>query len=166
VLKYSAQQLGRVRCKLLPKVAHFEHTPVGAGIVHLETEPLLFVFKTPVTEIELSVTLNFNFKLVVPGGDDADYLLYDISLRCEPLETEYDDYMTYYQKMEFQNKLPSFEDFFKNAQYNSDLVFPGYQSKQDFLKDFEQQFVISRACKQTEIFYDWTFKTMEDSPAH
>ncbi len=55
--------------------------------------------------------------------------------------------MTYYQKMEFENELPSFEGFFKKAHCNSDLVFAGYQSKQDFLKDFEQKFVISNAHK-------------------
>jgi hypothetical protein len=80
------------------------------------------------------------------------------------LETEYDDYMTYYQKMEFENQLPSFEGFFKNAHYNSDLIFAGYQSKQDFLKDFEENFVISNAYKQLQTFYNWVFKTMEDTP--
>jgi hypothetical protein len=72
--------------------------------------------------------------------------------------------MTYYLKMEFENELPSFESFFKKAHYNSDLVFAGYQSKQDFLKDFEQRFVISNAYKQIEIFYNRVFKTMEDTP--
>jgi hypothetical protein len=80
------------------------------------------------------------------------------------LETEYDDYMTYYQKMEFENELPYFEGFFKMAHYNSDLVFAGYQSKQDFLKDFEQKFVISSAYKQIETLYNRVFKTMEDTP--
>jgi hypothetical protein len=75
------------------------------------------------------------------------------------LETEYDDYMTYYQKMEFENELPSFEGFFKMAHYNSDLDFAGYQSKQDFLKDFEQKFVISSAYKQIETLYNRVFKT-------
>jgi hypothetical protein len=59
-----------------------------------------------------------------------------------------------YQTMEFENELPSFEGFFKKAHYNSDSVFAGYQSKQDFLKDFEQKFVISNACKQIETLYD------------
>jgi hypothetical protein len=124
----------------------------------------LFVFKTPVTEIQLSVSLNFNFRFVTAGSDEADYSFHDLNLRCEPLETEYDDYMTYYQKMEFEDELPSFESFFKKAHYNSDLVFAAYQSKQDFLKDFEQKFVISNAYKQIEIFYNRVFKTMEDTP--
>ena len=78
-----------------------------------------------------------------------------IALRCEPLETEYDDYMTYYQKMEFENELLSFEGFFKKAHYNSDLVFAGYQSRQDFLKDFEQKFVISNAYSTTWSSKPW-----------
>ena len=61
MLKYSSHQLTRVEHQLRPEVAHFEHTQVGLGIAHLETEPVLFVFKTPVTEIPLSVTLKFNF---------------------------------------------------------------------------------------------------------
>jgi hypothetical protein len=164
VLKFSAQQLNRVQDQLEPEVAHFEHTQVGLGIAHLETEPVLFVFNTPVTEIELSVTLNFNFRFVTAGSDEADYSFHDLNLRCEPLETEYDEYMTYCQKMEFENELPSFEGFLKKAHYNSDLVFAGYQSKQDFLKDFEQKFVISNAYKQLQTFYDWVFKTMEETP--
>jgi hypothetical protein len=164
VLKFSAEQLNRVGHRLEPEVAHFEHTQEGLGVAHLETEPVLFVFKTPVTEIQLSVTLNFDFRFVTAGSDEADYSLYDLSLRCEPLETEYDDYMAYYQKMEFENQLPSFEDFFKKAHYNSDLVFAGYQSKHDFLKDFEQKFVISNAYKELQTFYYWVFKTMEDTP--
>jgi hypothetical protein len=164
VLKFSAQQLNRVKHQLEPEVAHFEHTHVGLGIAHLETEPVLFVFTTPLTEIQLSVTLNFNFRFVTAGSDEADYSFHALNLRCEPLETEYDDYMIYYQKMEFENELPSFEGFFRKAHYNSDLVFAGYQSKQDFLKDFEQKFVISDAYKQLQIFYDWVFKTMEDTP--
>jgi hypothetical protein len=99
--------------------------------------------ETPVTEIQLSVTLNFNFRFVRAGSDEADYLPHDLNLRCEPLEIEYDDYMTYWQRLELENRLPSFEGFFKKAHYNSDLVFAGYQSRQDFLKDFEQQFVTS-----------------------
>jgi hypothetical protein len=164
VLKFSAQQLNRVELQLEPEVAHFEHTQVGLGIAHLETEPVLFVFKTPVTEIQLSVSLNFNFRFITAGSDEADYSFHDLNLRCEPLETEYDDYMTYYQKMEFEDELPSFESFFKKAHYNSDLVFAAYQSKQDFLKDFEQKFVISNAYKQIEIFYNRVFKIMEDTP--
>jgi hypothetical protein len=164
VLKFSAKQLNRVEQQLEPEVAHFEHTQEGLGIAHLETEPVLFVFKTPVTEIQLSVTLNFDFRFVAAGSDEADYSLHDLNLRCEPLETEYDDYMTYYQKMEFENELLSFEGFFKKAHYNSDLVFAGYQSKQDFLKDFEQKFVISNVYKQLETFYNLVFKTMEDTP--
>ena len=66
--------------------------------------------------------------------------------------------------MEFENELPSFEGFFKKAHYNSDLVFAGYQSKQDFLKDFEQRFVISNAYKHIETVYNRVFKTMEDTP--
>ena len=163
MLKFSAKQLNRVKHQLEPEVAHFEHTQEGLGIAHLETEPVLFVFKTPVTEIQLSVTLNFDFRFVAAGSDEADYSLHDLSLRCEPLETEYDDYMTYYQKMEFENQLPSFEGFFKRAHYNSDLVFAGYQSKQDFLKDFEQKFVISNAYEQLETFYNRVFKTMGDT---
>ena len=164
VLKFSAQQLNKLKHQLEPEVAHFEHTQVGLGIAHLETEPVLFVFKTPVTEIQLSVTLDFNFRFVTAGSDEADYSFHDLTLRCEPLETEYDDYMFYYQTMEFENELPSFEDFFTKAHYNSDLVFAGYQSKQDFLKDFEQKFVISNACKQMETFYNRVFKTTEDTP--
>jgi hypothetical protein len=162
VLKFSAKQLNRVAHRLEPELAHFEHTQEGLGIAHLETEPVLFVFKTPVTEIQLSVTLNFDFRFVAAGSDEADYSLHDLSLRCEPLETEYDDYMTYYQKMEFENQLPSFAGFFKKAHYNSDLVFAGYQSKQDFLKDFERKFVISNAYEQLETFYNRVFKTMGD----
>lgn len=41
-------------------------------------------------------------------------------------------------------------------------VFAGYQSKQDFLKDFERKFVISNAYKQIETLYNRVFKTMED----
>jgi hypothetical protein len=92
------------------------------------------------------------FRFVAAGSDEADYSLHDLNLRCEPLETEYDDYMTYYQKMEFENQLPSFEGFFKKAHYNSGLVFAGYQSKQDFLKDFEQKFVISNCLRTTRNF--------------
>ena len=164
MLKYSSHQLTRVEHQLKPEVAHFEHTQDGLGIAHLETEPVLFVFNTPVTEIELSVTLNFNFRFVTAWSDEADYSFHDLNLRCEPLETEYDEYMTYCQKMEFENELPSFEGFLKKAHYNSDLVFAGYQSKQDFLKDFEQKFVISNAYKQLQTFYDWVFKTMEETP--
>jgi hypothetical protein len=163
MLKFSAKQLNRVERQLEPNVAHFEHTQEGLGIAHLETEPALFVFKSLLTEIQLSVTLNFDFRFVAAGSDEADYSLHDLKLRCEPLETEYDDYMTYHQKMEFENELPSFEGFFKNAHYNSDLVFAGYQSKQDFLKDFEQKFVISNAYKQLQTLYNWVFKTMEDT---
>jgi hypothetical protein len=163
VLKFSAQQLDRVKQQLESQSAHFEHTQVGLGIAHLETEPVLFVFKTPVTEIELSITLDFNFRFVTAGSDEAGYSFHDLNLRCEPLETEYDDYMTYYQKMELETELPSFESFLKNPHYNSDLVFAGYQSKQDFLKDFEQKFVISNAYKQLQTFYDWVFKTMEET---
>jgi hypothetical protein len=53
--------------------------------------------------------------------------------------------MTYYQNMEYQNELPSFEEFFKKAHYHSDLVFAGYQSKPAFLRDFEQKFVTGDA---------------------
>ena len=162
VLKFSTRQLTKVAHGLKPEVAHFEHTQVGLGAARLDTEPVLFVFKTPVTEIQLSVTLNFNFKFATAGSDEADYAFHDLILRCEPLETEYDDYMTYCQKMEDKNKLPSFENFFKKAHYDSDLVFIGYQSKQNFLKDFEQKFVNSEAYKHIEAFYNWVFKTMED----
>jgi hypothetical protein len=65
--------------------------------------------------------------------------------------------------MEFENQLPSFEGFFKKAHYNSDLVPAGYQSKQDFLKDFEQRFVISDAYKQIETLYNRVLKIMEDT---
>jgi hypothetical protein len=164
VLKFSAQQLNRVKHQLDPEVAHFEHTRVGLGVAHLETEPVLFVLKTPVTEIQLSVTLAFSFRFVTAGSDEADYSFHDLNLRCEPLETEYDDYISYHHNMEFENELPSFEGFFKKAHYNSDLVFAGYQSKQNFLKDFEQKFVISNAYRQIETFYNWVFKTMEDTP--
>jgi hypothetical protein len=112
----------------------------------------LFVFKTPVTEIQLSVTLNFNFKFVKAGSDEADYSLHDLSLRCEPLETDYDDYMTYYQNMEYQNELPSFEEFFKKAHYHSDLVFAGYQTKPAFLRDFEQKFVTVMPANKSKLY--------------
>jgi hypothetical protein len=69
--------------------------------------PGFVVFKTPVAEIELSVTLNFNFGFVTAGSDEADCSFHDLNLRCEPLEIEYDDYMTYYQEMESENELPS-----------------------------------------------------------
>lgn len=163
MLKFSAKQLHEVACRLEPVVAHFEHTQEGLGIAHLETEPVLFVFRTPATEIELSITLNFNFRFVAAGSDEAGYSFHDLNLRCEPLQAEYDDYMTYCQKMECENEVPSFAGFFKKADYNSDLVFAGYQSKLDFLKDFEQKFVISDAYKQIETFYIRVFKTMEAS---
>jgi hypothetical protein len=163
MLKFSAKQLNQVARQLEPVVAHFEHTQEGLGIAHLETEPVLFVFKTPATEIVLSVTLNFNFRFVAAGGDEAGYSYHDLNLRCEPLETEYVDYMIYYQNMEFESEVPSFEDFFKKAYYNSDLIFAGYQSKLDFLKAFEQEFAISNAYKQIETFYNQLFKTMEDT---
>jgi hypothetical protein len=85
VLKFSAQQLNRVELQLEPEVAHFEHTQVGLGIAHLETEPVLFVFKTPVTEIQLSVSLNFNFRFVTAGSDEADYSFHDLNLRAASL---------------------------------------------------------------------------------
>jgi hypothetical protein len=81
VLKFSAEQLNRIGHRLNSEVAHFEHTQEGLGIAHLETEPVLFVFKTPVTEIQLSVTLNFDLRFVTAGSDEADYSLYDLSLR-------------------------------------------------------------------------------------
>src|ERR1700740_210150 len=102
VLIFSAQQLNKVKHQLEPEVAHFEHTHAGLGTAHLETEPVLFVFTTPLTEIQLSVTLNFNFRFVTAGSDEAGYSFHDLSLRCEPLETEDDDYMNYYPKMEFE----------------------------------------------------------------
>jgi hypothetical protein len=43
------------------------------------------------------------------------------------------------------------------------MVFAGYQSKQDSLKDFEQKFLISNAWKRLEAFYNWVFKTMDDT---
>ena len=164
MLKFSARQLNRVERQLEPAVAHFEKTQEGLGIAHLQTEPVLLVFKTPVTEIQLSVTLNFNFRFVTAGSDEADYSLHDLNLRCEPLEIEYDDYMTYYCETELDSELPSFENFFKKAHYNSELVFPGYQSREDFLKDFEQKFGTCDAYKQIETFYNWVFKTMEGTP--
>jgi hypothetical protein len=91
MLKFSAKQLNRVERQLEPNVAHFEHTQEGLGIAHLETEPALFVFKSLLTEIQLSVTLNFDFRFVAAGSDEADYSLHDLKLCCEPLETEYDD---------------------------------------------------------------------------
>jgi hypothetical protein len=91
VLKFSARQLNRAERRLEPAVARFEKTQKGLGIAHLQTEPVLFVFKTPVTEIQLSVTLNFNFRFVTAGSDEADYSLHDLTLRCEPLEIEYDE---------------------------------------------------------------------------
>ena len=107
MLKFPARQLNKVERQLESAVAHFEKTQEGLGIAHLQTEPVLFVFKTPVTEIQLSVTLNFNFRFVTAGSDEADYLLHDLSLRCEPLEIEYDDYMTYYYSTELDSELPS-----------------------------------------------------------
>ena len=68
MLKFSAKQLNQVARQLEPVVAHFEHTQEGLGIAHLETEPVLFVFKTPATEIVLSVTLNFNLDLWRQGA--------------------------------------------------------------------------------------------------
>ena len=59
---------------------------------------------------------------------------------------------------------PPSKSFFKKAHYDSDLVFAGYQSKQDFLKDFEQKFVNSEAYKHIEAVYNWVFKTMEENP--
>lgn len=162
MLKFSAKQLNQVARQLTPAVAHFEHTQEGLGIAHLETEPVLLKFKTPVTEIELSVTLNFNFRFIMAGSDEAGFSLHNLNLRCEPLEAEYDDYMTYYRNMEFENVSLSFEEFFKKAHYNSDLVFAGYQCKMDFLKDFEQKFVMSNAYKQIEAFYNRVFKIMDD----
>jgi hypothetical protein len=47
---------------------------------------------------------------------------------------------------------------------NSELVFPGYQSREDFLKDFEQEFGTCAAYKQIETFYNWVLKTMEETP--
>jgi len=163
VLKYSSRQLTSVGDQFKPEVARFEHTQLGLGIAHLETEPILFVLKTPATEFQLSITLNFKFKFVRAGSDETDYLLHDLSLRCEPLETDYDDYMTYYQNMEYLNEVPSFQDFFEKAHYNSDLVLDGYSCKRDFLKDFEQKFVNSDAYKQIEDLYYRIFKTMEES---
>ena len=108
--------------------------------------------------------MNFNFKFVRAGSDEADYLLHYLSLRCEPLEMEYDDYMTCYQNMEYHNELPSFQDFFKNAHYNSDLVFAGYPSKRDFVKDFEQKFLTSDAYKQIETYTTGFSKSLERTP--
>ena len=71
--------------------------------------------------------------------------------------------MLKFSAKQLMNQLPSFEGFFKKAHYNSDLVFAGYQSKQDFLKDFEQKFVISNAYEQLETFYNRVFKTMGDT---
>ena len=68
MLKFSAKQLNRVEQQLEPEVAHFEHTQEGLGIAHLETEPVLFVFKTPVTEIQLSVSLNSILDLLRQGA--------------------------------------------------------------------------------------------------
>ena len=78
MLKYSYHQLTRIEHQLKPELAHFEHTQVGLGVAHLETEPVLFVFKTPVTEMQLSVALNFNVKFVRAGSDEADYSLHDL----------------------------------------------------------------------------------------
>ena len=121
----------------------------------------MFVFKTRVTEIELSVTRNLNFAFIGAGSDEAGYSLHDLNLRCEPLETEYEDYMTYYQNVEFETELPSFRGFFERAHYDSGLVFAGYQTKQEMLDDFEQKFPISSAYQQIESFYNRVFKTME-----
>src|SRR5260370_12726910 len=77
VVKFSAQQLHRVEHELKREVANFEHTQVGLGIAHLETEPVLFVFKPPVTEIQLSVTLNFNFKFVTAAMNQPDQSLHE-----------------------------------------------------------------------------------------
>jgi hypothetical protein len=50
MLKFSARQLDRIERQLEPPVAHFEQTQSGLGIAHLETEPVLFAFPTPVPE--------------------------------------------------------------------------------------------------------------------
>ena len=72
--------------------------------------------------------------------------------------------MTYCQNVEYQNELPSFKEFFKKAHDHSDLVFAGYQSKPDFLRDFEQKFVPSDACKQIEVLYSRIFEIMGENP--
>jgi hypothetical protein len=72
-------------------------------------------------------------------SDEADYSLHDLNVRCERLEIEYDDYMTYYYKTELDSELPSFEPLFIKVYYNSKLIFPGYQSKEDFLQDFRAE---------------------------
>jgi hypothetical protein len=72
--------------------------------------------------------------------------------------------MTYYQNMEYYNELPSFQDFFKNAHYNSDLVFAGYPSKRDFVKDFKQKILTSDAYKQIETLYNRIFKIIGENP--
>ena len=72
-------------------------------------------------------------------------------------------FMIYYQNMEDQNELPSFEEFFKKAHYHSELVFAGYQSKPACLRDFEQKLVTSDACKQIEALYCRIFKIMEEN---
>jgi hypothetical protein len=53
--------------------------------------PLCYFLKAG--QIQLSVTLNIDFRFVAVGSDEAAYSLHDLSLRCEPLETEYDDYI-------------------------------------------------------------------------
>jgi hypothetical protein len=53
---------------------------------------------------------------------------------------------------------------FKNAHYNSDLVFAGYPSKRDFVKDFEQKFLTSDAYKQIETLYNRIFKIIGENP--
>jgi hypothetical protein len=45
--------------------------------------------ETPVTEIQLSVTLNFNFRFVREGSDEADYFLHDLNLRCEGIHRSF-----------------------------------------------------------------------------
>ena len=56
------------------------------------------------------------FRIVSLGSDEADYSFYDLSRRCEPLETEYDDYMTYYEKMEFEKELTFYNWVFKTIE--------------------------------------------------
>jgi hypothetical protein len=107
MLRFTTGQLTGVERRLKPEIGHFEHTHLGVGTAHLESEPVLFVFKTPVTDVDLSVTLDFYFKYTTAGSDEAGYGLDHLALRCEPLQTEYDNYRLFTRKWQIRmNCLP------------------------------------------------------------
>jgi hypothetical protein len=53
---------------------------------------------------------------------------------------------------------------FLQRRITTPICFAGYQSKPAFLRDFEQKFVTSNACKQIEALYSRIFKIMEENP--